>query len=296
MEMEKVLIIYHSADIDGIVSGAMVGDMLTGTAELNFMGYHYNEPYDIDFICSFNRVYIADVQLPDSAMLQVAERTQLFWFDHHQTSYQFFCSNTEAFANASVYFPNANELGNYSCTDVIYKYLFNKYPTRRSDPFFYFIGRYDIFDKTDLNAWEQEIVPLQRFLSSILLFPSDFLDIQDSLKSNIWEYIAIGRMMYNKEKHQARQLYKKLFTCTWQGFKCLVSEVGKRVLDVYALDHPDADFDIIVSQTPIPSGGFGIGIYNYPGKTHNLAEIAKKFGGGGHRDAAGFTTQEIIFK
>ena len=89
----------------------------------------------------------------------------------------------------------------------------------------FLLGRYDLFDKSDLDLWNEEILPFQRFISSIIYCPEDYFELQESIP-NIDSCIKMGKKMVVKERMLARKSYNKLFYACFRGHKVLVSNCG----------------------------------------------------------------------
>ena len=289
------LIIYHSADMDGIFSGILLKQMFP---EGQLMGYNYGEPFDLSYILGFQLIIIADVCFKIDVMLEIAQARKLLWFDHHETAFNDFFANKQNFEScgARVYFPETSDW-QHSCVEVIYRYKYNIYPSNSDINEFermcFLLGRYDLFDKSNLDLWSNEILPYQRFVSSFISCPEDYFDVQGCLPG-LEQAIALGKKMVIKEKKLAQKSYNKLFYASFRGFKVLVSNSGKGVLDSYYSDHPNcADFISTVTRT-----GFGYiyGFYAGANKQINLGDIAREYGGGGHAFAAGFTHSEFLFQ
>jgi hypothetical protein len=89
------LVIYHSADNDGLASAAVVhashDDFLYGgePADVEFVPWNYDDPVpEFGARMAGRRVYVLDVSLPPEAMLELAAAHErgdiaLAWIDHH---------------------------------------------------------------------------------------------------------------------------------------------------------------------------------------------------------------------
>ena len=262
------------------------------------MGYNYGEPFDLSYILSFSTIIIADVCFKIDVMLEIARARKLVWFDHHETAFNDYTSNQSHFEayGARVYFPDPADW-QHSCVEVIFRHRFDAYPSNSDINEFermcFLLGRYDLFDKSNLDLWNNEILPYQRFISSFISCPEDYFDIQECLPG-LEQAIALGKKMVIKEKKLAQKSYNKLFYASFRGHKVLVSNCGKGVLDCYYSEHPNcADFIATVSRT---AAGYIYGFYAGGNKAVNLGDIAREFGGGGHAFAAGFTHPDFLFQ
>lgn len=291
----RVLIIYHSADLDGIFSGILL-ETEARKSKFSFtsIGYHYGEPFELSQILSYDQVWIADVCFDIQTMLKIARKCKLVWFDHHETAYQDYLKLRKEFEleGAEVYFPDRDDWKR-STTDVIWRYKTGEYPTYENDKNLYLLGRYDVFDKSDIELWNNEILPLQRLLNVLLTCPKDFYEIEPYLPKSEEDWLRLGKKMIDKERKLAQKNYHKLFYREFRGKKVLVSNIGKSVLDFYFSENPDcADFLATIQMT---GDGYVYGFYSGTDTSLNLGAIAKEYGGGGHAGAAGFTSKQLIF-
>ena len=89
----KTACIYHSIDLDGWMSAAIVKHWFNSTIEvpnkkdepintLDFIGYNYGDP--IPDLSSYDRVIMCDISFSKEEMEKVA--CKLIWIDHHNSA------------------------------------------------------------------------------------------------------------------------------------------------------------------------------------------------------------------
>ena len=89
------IIIYHSRDLDGLASGAVLIDSLDKEKTAKAIGYHYGEPFD-SRKCKSKRVVMADVSMEMKKMLSIAKMSKEFiWMDHHKSAHEEFLNFCE---------------------------------------------------------------------------------------------------------------------------------------------------------------------------------------------------------
>ncbi len=84
MKKDKILIIYHKSDIDGLISGAIATNYYLGfDVEVTTFGIEYGDYIIYDFD-SYDKVVILDVVLP--AVYMINHKDKIIWIDHHKTA------------------------------------------------------------------------------------------------------------------------------------------------------------------------------------------------------------------
>ena len=74
----KQTCIYHSRDLDGWMSGAIVKLLYP---DVESIGWDYGQPLpDID---TESQVIMVDVCFPKEAMIEISQANGLIWIDHH---------------------------------------------------------------------------------------------------------------------------------------------------------------------------------------------------------------------
>ena len=156
---EKVLCIYHNADLDGICSAAIVYDYFYDAKDVSIDGnvILYGMNYGDDFPWSFvdkeemteedkedcipyDKVVMVDFSLSKEDMRRLNNLVELIWIDHH----------------ASVVNDNKDIQGirdvNHAACELTYMYFNSGYIPKAVR----LIGRYDVWDHSD-----KEVVPFQ---------------------------------------------------------------------------------------------------------------------------------------
>ena len=83
----------------------------------------------------------------------------------------------------------------------------------------------------------------------------------------------------------------KGFEATIDGHKCFAVNMAMMSSDDFIIDNPE-DYELFVGFS------FNGKLWNYSLRSNKVdcSEIAKKFGGGGHKGAAGCNTTDFILK
>ena len=72
----KTVCIYHSRDLDGWMSGAIVRLAYSAT---NFIGWDYGK--EIPDLSDYDKIVMVDISFPKEVMQSIASK--LIWIDHH---------------------------------------------------------------------------------------------------------------------------------------------------------------------------------------------------------------------
>lgn len=279
-----MICIYHSRDLDGWCSGAILKKKYP---EATFVGYDYGEAFPWDLFEKGEKVVMADVSLPMEDMEKLAAIAgphNFVWIDHHISAIKayndfHFSTPFTAFLDPKI---SACERTWMVCFPEEFRPLAVK-----------LLGKYDTFRKNDKHAWDNSIMPFQYGMrvkcNSLETFPMAMLDTLSVDYSNLIDdtiFLGIGILKYQDMQNES--MMKASFVKTIGPYTALCCNVGlanfnsntfKSVFD--PLKH-----DIMVAFCLKHPNYFQVSFYSEnPGI--DVSEIAKRFGGGGHKGAAG---------
>ena len=275
--------IYHSNDLDGECSGAIVKHFLP-TCEM--IPYKYGDIINWDiFIDKNETVYMCDVSFqPFSDMVKLSEKCRLIWIDHHISAIE------QADRTPEFICYNRLTRVDYSGCELTYRYFDEEYLPE----FVRLLGRYDVWDHSDPRT-----IPFQYGMRCYDTNPT----------GAIWEQLfqqelgLLTEMISNAGKDIVKYVWRenKKFTDTlafptgFEGYKVIA--VNKLSCSSQFFDGiPDINsFDIMM-----PFGYNGqnkLWTYSmYTTKDIDVSVIARKYGGGGHAKASGFQSKnQILF-
>lgn len=274
-------IFYHKIDLDGKSSAAILYQKFSD-AEL--IGIDYGEDYDFTKIDKDEQIFIVDFSFLPEKMLQLKEKFTIVWIDHHITSIE----NSKKFKYDDI--DGLREIDSAAC-ELIWRLI---HGTSCPYPIF-LLGKYDLF-KNDIS---EDILPFQYGMRIQNTDP----------KSNLWKkllgnnktevdllvenIISDGKILYKYEKMQSEKIVK---SCSF--------EIKFEDCNVLCLNRSHSNSLIFESIYDPKKHDFVMLFYNFKNKcwnvklyggngTINLGEIAQKYGGGGHKKAAGFEIDDI---
>lgn len=283
---------YHSIDLDGQCSGAIVKYFYP---ECQLIGINYGQPFPWDTIEDNEPVFMVDFSLqPFEDMIRLANMATLVWIDHHKTAIdESIARHIEKAISGLRY------VGLAGC-ELTWKYIQNYVmrdkPDKEPVPLAVkLLGRYDVWDLQD-----PMVLPFQYGMRTYDTNPNnqDFWGPffgPDELPSmtidgTIWKGQAILDYI---EQYNAKYMAAAAHTVMLDGLKCLAVNklLGNSKLFESAWDPHKYDAMLAFGWR---GKGWTVSLYS-DREDIDVGEICKKRGGGGHKSAAGFQCDSLPF-
>jgi hypothetical protein len=324
----KTVVVYHSIDLDGQMSAAIVkhwfvlerndgkpytfdsktlGDTDKGVEVLDFIGYNYGQP--IPDLSDYDKVIMCDISFPREFMIEMLEKwsMNITYIDHHISAMEEL-SGVQIKSYCDVKF---------AACELTWKYFF---PNETMPEIIRLLGMYDSFRHKGTEE-EQKVLEFQYGARQAI---SSYEEAYKCLYYNISESAGIhlnyslvniqrsGKYIYQYLCTEAKQVYKNGFVVVFDEEHWFDSEtfLGK-MTDGYR----ERKFICINKErfNPINFGidyhkdGYdGAACFHYDGIAKlyrfslyndngliDCSVIAKQFGGGGHKGAAGFVVDDL---
>ncbi|MBN2661570.1 MAG: hypothetical protein JXR54_09915 [Tannerellaceae bacterium] len=337
--MKKIICIYHSRDLDGWMSAAIVKhwflndisnvvtwehearmegdnvDFISKTvrgqsSSLHFLGWDYGD--DIPDLSEYDKVIMCDISFPAEVMYNAQEAfhisggvSNFVWIDHHVSainSVKKYFEERDAMANKG--YPEGIRRTDFAACELTWKYFF---PDEAMPEIVRLIGRYDCFGHKGTDE-EQKVLEFQYGARAVI---SDYktayanlvsLDVRD--QSNIEEK---GEATYKYLCTEAKQTYAKAFPIEFYWaqdigrvngnpkqcnakFICVNQERFNPIN--FGIDYHKEGYDGFACFW-YKDGKWSFSLYNDNGQV-DCSAIAKNYGGGGHKGAAGFVYEGDI--
>lgn len=288
--MKKNNIIYHNKDLDGFCSAAIVKKYLLSinirTEDINLIGWNYGDPSPLPGLDG--PVYLVDLSLPENDMIALKGDPDTIWIDHHSSAIE------ESYGKW--HFINGSRMIGDSAAKLCWEFFFPRMPL---PDIVYWVDRYDVWKKKDEDGtydWEY-VMHAQWGMRNILKDP-----VSD-IAYHAWDYNMIqmdprifeeGKKMYDFIQDQNKIIAKRAFDFEFHGLKfCAVNAEGNSevVKSVVRMDHDG----IMMFRYNGPKDMWDVSLYgtSIGDQPHDLSNIAKMYGGGGHRLACGFSVKRI---
>lgn len=272
-------VIYHKADFDGLCSRAVAERYFNGSAD--YIGWDYNDP--IPNLDAYSVVYVIDIRLTKEAMDANAEK--IIWIDHHKSSIE---SITKNIAGIRIDGVAACRLayqwffGNQKATKEEYVNRLVTEPTAVR-----LLGEFDVWDKRDSNtdifqvgAAAEKALDWKRLLDDV---DNGYIARIIGRGQAIWDYLEVINKQISNERgfdirfHGLNFRALNIARCNSITFKDSLQENHDGCL-AYFFDGKIWKFSL----------------YGVPGKPDvDLSAIAVQYGGGGHKQACGFTLDKL---
>jgi oligoribonuclease NrnB/cAMP/cGMP phosphodiesterase (DHH superfamily) len=292
-----MIYIVHHNDLDGrAAAGILLGSLVDDVAEVFEMSYGQKLPEAVQGATKEDTVYMLDFSLqPFTEMLELDERTNFVWIDHHQSAIN------EA-AKLGCHF-SGDQDSRYCGAELTLLYchrgilqpeiqavtLVGDWDTWRHKDIKdscapAFKVSFDAMSPKQVIAWFEEAVQLQQ---------TDRKLLQELTEAQI----TTGKALLEYEKIQDAELMKaRAFDCTFSGKPAIVANIGQRGSNRFESVYDPDKHDLIVGFALENTGKFTVSLYSTKDEI-DCGELAKELGksspypsGGGHKGAAGFQT------
>jgi len=300
--MSKTACIFHSVDLDGWMSAAIVQLWWeqnlrdADKTSLTMIGYNYGQP--IPDLTSFDQVIMCDISFSKEEMDKLnnqLELKNLIWIDHHISAINEM--------NAALF--NGLRDVKFSACELTWKYLF---PSKDMPEIVRLLGRYDCFghkgtsEETKVLEFqygarqiisnnEQAYEWLQNCMIEQKNKPKEFAPCE----FRIWES---GKSIYAYLCTDAKQAYQNRFTIYFGEYAfCAINKERFNPINFGIQYHNDRADDVYFYDGCAcfyrrSDGKWSFSLYNDNGIV-DCSIIAKSFGGGGHKGAAGFVVDNV---
>lgn len=280
-----MLCFYHSADLDGHCSGAIVKHRFP---ECEMHGINYGDPFPWELLEKCDqaaRVYMVDFALqPFGDMARLASACELTWIDHHKSAIIEWEEH-----NRPV--PYAVLDNTKAACELTWCELF---PNQNMPEAVYLLGRYDIWK-------HQEVQGALEFQYGMRTFADTW---PDSLGMEIWENLFSGQWtdkiindgvtILQYERNQNTKFARAFaFECELDGLKCIAVNKGFTNSLIFTSVYDPSKHDAMLSFC-WRGGKWTVSLYSDKPEI-DCSIICKARGGGGHKGAAGYQCQELDF-
>lgn len=289
-----IRIFYHT-DLDGHAAGAIV-KTVHPEAKMYPINYGYGFPWDD--IKKDDTVYMVDFALqPFSDMVRLKEMCKEFiWVDHHKTSLN------EAVLN-SFTTPGLRQDGVAGC-ELTWTYLF---PDKHMPVAIKLLGAYDIWDHSDPST-----LPFQYGMRIKETDPGKDMTWWNMLMKQtsspyIEEIVSDGETILAYEEMTNASLIKSYGFETllpvdyvedgrkrYRVYQAIVVNRGNGSSKIFDSVWNAEKYHLMITFCRLPSRKWTVSLYSTR-EDVDCGAIAKIFGGGGHKGAAGWQCEELPF-
>ena len=333
----KTICIYHSRDLDGWMSAAIVKKWFNetypkansisdlnkdthailppdevGTGEsLYMLGWDYGD--DIPNLEKYDRVIMCDISFPPENMEAIAtdflgpDADQDFiWIDHHISAIK---------ANEDIEWVNGLRDTKFAACELTWMYFYTSFSSsdvwEGMPEIVRLLGRYDCFGHKGTDE-EQKVLEFQYGArQEILNYDHAYYFLDRDINAEYYygdknriikDILSKGKTIYDWLCSEAQQIYKKAFTLTFLSPKKEAPQFGYKYNFLcvnqerfnpinFGIDYHKEGYDGFTCFW-FNNGMWNFSLYNDNGEV-DCSQIAKQYGGGGHKGAAGFIINDI---
>jgi oligoribonuclease NrnB/cAMP/cGMP phosphodiesterase (DHH superfamily) len=275
--------LYHRSDLDGHCSGAICALKFK---DIKLHGIEYGDDVPWELIDGFDLIVVDWSFQPWSLFEEVISRANtVTWIDHHKSAIEEYEKSSRQFPNLKVFLNT--EL---AACELAWDYFF---PNKDKPLAVRLLGRYDVWDHSDGRVLPFHYrVKVEKTDPDTMQFWHKIFNKTDF---TIKDYIYEGEIILKYEKQQNKK--------SIEAIGCNVVFEGKLWLAANRTGINSKFFDTAYD----PDKYFGVISWGWTGKhwrvslytTHDHVDcsaICKSYGGGGHKNAAGFQCKELPFK
>ena len=314
---KKVLCIYHKIDLDGWMSAAIVKywfeksliitnpDIDSITDKIDFIGYNYGQP--IPDLSEYNQIIMCDISFSKEEMLKLYERlnSNFIWIDHH-------ISAIKDIYGEHKWLPTDNDIKGiidvkFAACELTWQYFF---PNKPMPEIVRLLGLYDSFRHKNTDE-EQKVLEFQYGARQVIQdyeTAYNWLEATEGFSERVVnetleEIFNKGKAIYQYLCTEAKQVYKNGFsinfiytkpdreTADYIHFLCINKERFNPIN--FGIDYHKDGYDGVASFCyDGVAKVWRFSLYNDNGLV-DCSVIAKQFGGGGNKGAAGFVVKNL---
>ena len=330
----KTVCVYHSIDLDGWMSAAIVkywfntirinetrkivnSDGSLNEETIDFIGYNYGQP--IPDLSEYDKVIMIDVSFPKEEMKKIyfdrrdnkTGKSNFIWIDHHISAIE---DNTEINTKKVEY--KGLQDTNFAACELTWKYFF---PNETMPEIVRLLGRYYCFGHKGTDE-EQKVLEFQYGARQVI---HDYETAYNWLcategfservvNETLQEIFDKGKAIYKYLCTEAKQVYNNGFEINFFEHQSTIPDNGsydsilrkficinkERLNPInFGIDYHKDGYDGCACFDRTADGRWSFSLYNDNGEV-DCSAIAKQFGGGGHKGDAEFVINDLtlIFK
>jgi len=270
-----MLCIYHSADLDGHCSGAIVK---CNYPKCKLYGVDYGQKIPWELISEHDKIFLVDFSFEYNDMVKLINNYNIIWIDHHKSAIESMSCH-QVFGN--------QEVGRGAC-ELTWEYIF---PEKKIPLAVKFLSQYDVWNHSD-----ERTLPFQYGMRILDTYPNN-QELWQSLfrvynNGLTYDIIDQGETVLLYIEKENKILSKQSFKLEFEGYKCIaVNKSGNSKMFDFVKDIDKYDIKLTFMYK---YNSWTIIMYTSQDNV-DVSKIALKYGGGGHKQAAGFQINKLPF-
>ncbi len=285
---KRTILIYYHDDNDGCCAAAVAGNYYDRNEfAIKFVAINYGkESWSEEGMKSAEKVWLLDFTSDKMDEFVKACGSKLIWIDHHKTAMEKF---PDLWNSSNI--PGIRSIEKAACV-LTWECT---HPEHISPPAVVaYIG--------DKDMWKFEYVETRAFSAGFSLMvktPDD--SVWDLLLSSEYEdtvnkMISIGELLLEAQNYRIQKAFERGVDCTFHNWKARLVNTTGNISELGEFIYRKPEYDIaIMWQAVEDMAVFSLRSDSRNPDSPDCAEIAQQYGGGGHKNAAGFQKKNINF-
>lgn len=275
-----MIVVYHHDDLDGQCSAAQVRESMEKITSnpIQCIAVQYSgTTWKKEEIEEADEVYVLDFAFPDMETVAEIAGKKLIWIDHHKSAME----EHKELWDSNI--PGERDITK-AASQLTWEYLKDDQPLPTAVEY---ISKRDIWQFGDKK---EEISAFTGACNILLRSPED-TDWKDLLASSKNErekvklYLRIGHALADVQKARIEKAFERGTDISFHGLRARLINTTSDASDIGEYVYLKSEYDIAVIWQMI-NDMLQVSLRS---NSVDCSKIAQKYGGGGHRGAAGFT-------
>lgn len=284
-----MICIYHNADLDGFCSAGIVKYKYP---DVKLIGHNYGKKLDFSQIPENEEIIMSDISLPKDEYFKLLNHSnkKLIWIDHHISAINDYENWKDLKTGITIL-----KVGKAAC-ELTWEYLF---PDKDIPLIVEYLGKYDTW-RIDEN-WNDVILPFQYGMRLICnsgdSFPITLFNNNEETINFLKRIENNGKLILEYEEQKNKHFCKtSAFEAKIGDYRAICLNGWHLSSTVFESIYDENKHDIMVAFH-LGKKDWHFTLYSSK-KDIDCSQIAKIYGGGGHKGAAGFQIEDLklIFK
>lgn len=285
-----IQIFYHEKDLDGWASGAIAKEVFEDVDKIELIPYDYHKEDKLDSLINIeaDAIYFVDCSASPEKLKEYDDKyNNIFVIDHHKSFIE----------KAQGYKIKGLQDTSMSGCELCFRYFISR-KSIIPEPI-KLLGRYDVWDNSNKEEWKNRILPYQMGMRLRAIDPKN--DTEEGFWYKALAYdgetvrniIEEGKLINKyQEIDDAKQVKNNSFESIFDGKKVICMNSTRSNSNLFNSIWDENKYDMMLCWYDVKGEKVVVSLYTTRDDL-DVSLIAKKYGGGGHKQAAGFTCINI---
>jgi uncharacterized protein len=285
---KRTILIYYHDDNDGCCAAAVAANYYDrNECAIKFVAVNYGkEAWNEEDIKTAEKVWLVDFASDRMDEFLKACGSKLIWIDHHKTAMEKF---PDLWNSGNI--PGIRSIEKAACV-LTWEFT---HPENLSPPAAVaYIG--------DKDMWKFEYAETKAFSAGFslmvktpddtvwdLLLGSEYRDAVDKMTS-------LGELLLEAQNYKIQKAFERGVDCIFHNLRARLVNTTGNISDLGEFIYKKPEYDIAIMWQAVEDMIiFSLRSDSGNAESPDCAEIAQQYGGGGHRNAAGFQKKNVDF-